>query len=240
MPARSYDRAPNELRPCRIERDIPTKAPGAVLVHFGETAVLCTATLTDSLPTWLQGSGHGWLTAEYAMHPAATGGRKARDGRSGRTDGRSIEIQRLIGRSLRMAVHTDKLPECSIWIDCDVLRADGGTRTAALTGAWVALHDLLVHMRSMSKLSNWPLRDRLAAVSVGLVGGEPYLDLDYSEDSRADADMNVVMLESGELVEVQVSAEKRPLTRAQHDALLDLATAGCRELFQVQRRSVET
>ncbi|MCA8969041.1 MAG: ribonuclease PH [Planctomycetes bacterium] len=239
MPQRSYDRAPNDLRPCRLERNFPSKAPGAVLTHFGETTVLCTATLSESIPAWLQGSGHGWLTAEYAMHPAATNGRKSRDGRNGRTDGRSVEIQRLIGRSLRMAVHVKRLPECSIWIDCDVLRADGGTRTAAMTGAWVALHDLLSKMHDDGRLDTWPLRDRLAAVSVGLVGGEPLLDLDYSEDSRAEADMNVVMLESGELVEVQVSAEKRPLSRSEHDALLDLAVQGCRDLFEIQRRTIE-
>lgn len=238
MSLRSYDRAADALRPCRIDCDFPSHAPGAVLVHFGETVVLCTATVSDSLPQWLQGSGHGWLTAEYSMHPASTVGRKARDGRTGRTDGRSVEIQRLIGRSLRMAVHIDKLPECSIWVDCDVMRADGGTRTAAMTGAWVALHQLLTQMRDGGRMTEWPLRDRLAAVSVGLVDGEPYLDLDYPEDSRADADMNVVMLESGELVEVQVSAEKRPLLRSEHDRLLDLATKGCRDLFDIQRKSV--
>lgn len=209
-------------------------------MHFGKTAVLCTATCSDSVPQWLSHAGHGWLTAEYSMHPASTGARKPRDGRNGRSDGRSIEIQRLIGRSLRMAVHVKQLPECSIWIDCDVMRADGGTRTASITGAWVALHDLLTSMRDRGKLKNWPMRDRMAAVSVGLVGGEVLLDLDCKEDSSADADMNVVMLESGELVEVQVSAEKRPLRVEEHARMLDVAQKGCRDLFAIQREALGT
>lgn len=219
---------------------MPSQAPGAVISHFGQTAVLCTATYTESIPQWLNGQGHGWLTAEYAMHPASTGGRKARDGRTGRTDGRAIEIQRLIGRSLRMAIDVKKLPECSIWIDCDVLRADGGTRTAAITGAWVALHDLLSTMRDKKRLKDWPMRDRMAAISVGLVDGEALLDLDYREDSRAEADMNVVMLEGGQLVEVQVSAEKRPMTVSEHTRMLELAQKGCRDLFAVQREALGT
>ncbi|MEW6073088.1 MAG: ribonuclease PH [Planctomycetota bacterium] len=231
-------RAPTELRPIRFERGFTRSAPGSVLTAFGETRVLCTATFTDGVPLWLQGRGQGWLTAEYAMLPASTAGRKARD-RVGHVDGRSVEIQRLIGRCLRGVLDLARMTERTIWIDCDVLQADGGTRTAAISGAFVALHDLLVHMDRKRVLRAWPLRTPVAAVSVGIVEGEIVCDLDYHEDHLAAVDMNLVMTGEGAFVEVQGSAEGAPFDRSQVDRLLDLGAAGIREIFAAQRNALE-
>jgi len=205
-------RAPEEHRPVSFRRGFTT-AHGSVLASFGETRVLCTAVYTDGVPPWMQGKGRGWLTAEYAMHPSSTPGRKPRD-RAGKVDGRSVEIQRLIGRALRSVVDLDKLTERTIWIDCDVLQADGGTRTTAISGAWVALNDLLHVMQQRRILRAWPLRTQLAALSVGVLDGVAVCDLDYREDSAADVDMNLVMTGEGEFVEVQGSAEGKTFSRA--------------------------
>ncbi|MBI1382890.1 MAG: ribonuclease PH [Planctomycetaceae bacterium] len=236
--ARSYDRSPASLRPISFQRNFTRVAPGSVLTSFGETRVLCTAVYTDGVPPFLQGRGQGWLTAEYGMLPGSTNQRKSRD-RAGKTDGRSVEIQRLIGRSLRAAIDLSRLTERTLWIDCDVLQADGGTRTAAITGAWVALVDLLRHMESKRLLRSWPLLGQLAAVSVGVVGGEVLCDLDYSEDSKADVDMNLVMLGDGQFVEVQGSAEGRTFPRATLDSMLAVGEDAIRRLFEEQSRALE-
>jgi len=235
---RSKNRRPDQLRPARIQRDFPSQAPGSYLIEAGRTVILCTASFTETVPGWLNGAGHGWVTAEYSMLPASTQRRKNRDIRQGRQDGRSVEIQRLIGRSLRNAVDIPSLPEVSIWIDCDVLSADGGTRTWAITGAWLALHDCLLHLKKKGRLSTWPMKTGIAATSVGKVGGEFLLDLDYSEDSRAEVDMNVVMTGEGEFAEVQLSGERSPLSRGDLDRMLDLAAKGCRELLDLQEEFV--
>lgn len=231
-------RKPEELRPLRFERHFTRTAPGSVLSCFGETQVLCTATYTDSVPPWLQGRGQGWLTAEYAMLPSSTNRRKARD-RNGKVDGRSVEIQRLIGRALRGVMDLERMTERTIWIDCDVIQADGGTRTASISGAWVALHDLLEHMDQKRVLRSWPLRSALGAVSVGIFKGEPVCDLDYHEDSRADVDLNLVMTGENELIEVQGSAEGAPFDRKLLDRMLDLGEAGIREIFASQKQALE-
>src|SRR5262245_43401550 len=235
---RKDGRAPADLRPVRFERRFLKTAPGAVLCSFGDTRVLCTATWVDGLPPFLQNKGQGWLTAEYAMLPASTPGRKLRD-RNGKLDGRSVEIQRLIGRSLRAVIDLGKLTERTIWIDCDVLQADGGTRTAAITGAYVALVDLLKQMEKSRLLRAWPLRTQLAAVSVGLVDGEPRCDLDYAEDSKADADVNLVMTGAGEFVEVQGAAERAPFRKDQLGHMLELGESAIRRLFELQRSALE-
>ena len=236
---RSYDRSPESLRPISFQRNFTRVAPGSVLTCFGETRVLCTAVYTDGVPPFLQGRGQGWLTAEYGMLPGSTNQRKARD-RAGKTDGRSVEIQRLIGRSLRAAIDLSRLTERTLWIDCDVLQADGGTRTAAISGAWVALVDLLRHMETKRLLRSWPLVGQLAAVSVGVVGGEVLCDLDYSEDSKADVDMNLVMLGDGQFVEVQGSAEGKTFPRATLDTMLALGEGAIRRLFEEQSRALES
>lgn len=213
------------------------QAPGSVVCSFGDTRVLCTASVTDGVPHFLQGKGKGWLTAEYAMLPSSTGDRKARD-RAGRVDGRSVEIQRLIGRSLRAVVDTKRMTERTVWIDCDVLQADGGTRTAAITGAWVALHDAFTWMDEKRLLRSWPLRDQVGAVSVGVVDGTPVCDLCYKEDSRAEVDMNLVMTGAGEFVELQGSAEGNTFG---HDALatmLRIGEEGIRQIFSVQQAAL--
>ena len=242
MSSRPSGRAPDELRSFAIQRNFPSAAPGAVLVSLGKTVVLCTASLTESVPQWLVGSGHGWVTAEYSMLPGSTRSRKPRESRVGRPDGRSIEIQRLIGRTLRACVDIKRLPEVSIWIDCDVLSADGGTRTTAITGAYVALHDLLSKLKEEGRMrnGNWPLIAPLAACSVGIVDGEPRLDLDYQEDSGADVDMNVAILGNGEFAEVQASAEGATIRRPDMDAMLDLAEHGCRELIARQEEALQS
>src|ERR1700752_729601 len=223
---RPSKRKPDELRPVSIDRAVSMHAEGSCLIKFGNTHVLCTATLEDRLPPWLKGQGRGWVTAEYGMLPRATVQRTRREATAGHPSGRTQEIQRLIGRSLRAGVALPKLGERQISIDCDVLQADGGTRTAAITGAWVALHDCIKWMNSRSIIKDFPLRDHVAAVSCGIAQGEPVLDLDYEEDSCAETDANFVMTGGGLLVEVQATAEGAAFTEAQLASLLALAKEG--------------
>jgi ribonuclease PH len=226
---RADGRRPDELRPVDILPGFVEQAHGSALVSFGKTRVLCTATVEDSVPRWLAGRGRGWLTAEYGMLPASTGSRTDREASSGRQKGRTVEIQRLIGRSLRAAYDMASLGERTVWLDCDVLQADGGTRTAAITGAWLALA-LAAKARGLPAPG-----DVVTAVSVGIVDGVSLLDLDYSEDAAAEVDMNVVMTGDGRLVEVQATAERTPFTRARLDELLALAAGGIAELAERQR-----
>jgi ribonuclease PH len=225
-------RRPDELRPVDVIPDFIEQAHGSVLISFGKTRVLCTATIEDGVPRWLVGTGRGWMTAEYGMLPASTGERTAREARSGRQGGRTVEIQRLVGRSLRAAYDLQKLGERTIWLDCDVLQADGGTRTAAITGAWIAL------ARAVKGMGLPEPVDQVGAVSVGIVGGESLLDLDYEEDSSAEVDMNVVMRGDGMLIEVQATAERNAFSREQLDGLIDLAAAGIERLGAAQREAV--
>lgn len=226
-----------EIRPISFQRGFTNRAPGSVLATLGDTRVLCTAMATDGVPPFLQGKGRGWLTAEYSMLPSSTEQRKSRD-RVGSPDGRSIEIQRLISRSLRGVMNLSKMTERTIWIDCDVLQADGGTRTVAISGAWVALHDLLTHMDSRRVLRAWPLESQLAAVSVGVVDRTPVCDLSYAEDSRAETDMNLVMTGAGKFIEVQGSAEGAPFDRGELDAMLEMGGAAIRRIFEVQKAAL--
>jgi ribonuclease PH len=237
---RPSQRLPDELRPIRLTRGFTCHAEGSVLVEFGATRVLCTASVEETVPGFLRGKGQGWLTAEYGMLPRATHTRSAREAARGKQSGRTQEIQRLIGRSLRAVVDLDALGERQVIIDCDVLQADGGTRTAAITGACVAVHDALVGLVASGKLAHNPMRELVAAVSVGIHQGMPVLDLDYAEDSDCDTDMNVVMTESGGLIEVQGTAEGMAFSRAELNALLDLAELGGRQLFELQRTAVRT
>lgn len=230
--------APSATREVRFERGFPSNAPGSVLACFGETQVLCTCTWTEGVPNWMRGKGGGWLTAEYSMLPASTDRRKPRD-RGGKVDGRSVEIQRLIGRSVRAAVDLSLLGERTLWIDCDVLKADGGTRTAAISGAYVAVYDCLVAMGEKRLLRVFPMTTQLGAVSVGVVNGEVLCDLNYAEDSKADVDMNLVMTGEGEFIEVQGSAEGNTFSRKQLDELLEAGEAGIRHIFEVQRAALE-
>ncbi len=236
--ARPSGRANDALRTVRITRGFTRHAEGSVLVEFGDTRVLCTASVEDKVPPFLRGKGQGWLTAEYGMLPRATHTRSDREAARGKQSGRTQEIQRLIGRSLRAVVDLDRLGERTIQIDCDVLQADGGTRTAAITGAWVAVHDAIEWLRGSGKLADTPLLDSVAAVSVGLWRGQAVLDLDYAEDSSCDTDMNVVITGSGGIVEVQGTAEGRPFSRVQVDALLDLAADGIGRLAIAQRQAI--
>jgi ribonuclease PH len=230
-------RGPDALRPVSIEPNFLAFAEGSALISVGNTRVLCAATLEDRVPPWMRGRGSGWVTAEYAMLPRATQERTQREATRGRIGGRTHEIQRLIGRALRSVVDRKRLGERTVLLDCDVLQADGGTRTAAITGAYVALAIAL--RRSFDPSGpGWPLVSQLAAVSVGYVDGVPYLDLAYEEDSRAEVDMNVAMTDAGTFVEVQGTAEGRPFTRAQLEALLRLAEAGISRLFDAQRAAV--
>ena len=225
-------RRADELRPIDIVPDFVEQAHGSVLISFGRTRVLCTATLEEGVPRWLAGSGRGWMTAEYGMLPASTGERMQREARSGRQGGRTVEIQRLLGRSLRAAYDLEALGERTVWLDCDVIQADGGTRTAAITGAWIAL------ARAARKMA-FPLpSDQIGAVSVGIVDGEALLDLDYEEDSSAEVDMNVVMRGDGRLVEVQATAERNAFSREQLDKLIDLAAAGIDRITALQKEAV--
>jgi ribonuclease PH len=239
MPAsRSYDRAPADLRPVTIEAGFVRTADGSALISQGETRVICTASVSDSVPRWMEGKGRGWVTGEYAMLPASTGDRKARDISRGKQDGRGVEIQRLIGRSLRGVVDFKALGERSVYVDCDVLQADGGTRCAAITGGYVALHAALSKLVEAEKIERLPLDQSVAAVSVGMVDGTALCDLDYSEDSTAEVDANVVMTGDGGLVEVQATAERTPLSRASLDELLALAEAGIARLREAQESAV--
>ncbi len=226
------------MRAIEIEPGFVRTADGSALISLGETRVICTASLQRGVPRWLEGSGRGWVTAEYAMLPASTGERKARDVSKGRPDGRSVEIQRLIGRSLRCAVDMAALGERAVYVDCDVLQADGGTRCAAITGGYVALHLALAGLVERDELTALPLTTSVAAVSCGLVDGEALLDLEYTEDSQAEVDANIVMTGDDGLVEVQATAERTPLSRTSLDDLLMLAAAGIRELREAQAAAV--
>ena len=232
---RPSKRAPGELRPIEIIRRYTKHAEGSVLVKFGDTHVLCTASVDEKVPPFLKGQGQGWVTAEYGMLPRSTGTRTDREAARGKQTGRTQEIQRLIGRSLRSVVDMVKLGERTIQIDCDVLQADGGTRTASITGAYVALHDAVSFLLGRKSISESPLKDSVAAISVGIFEGTPVLDLDYIEDSGCDTDMNVVMTGSGGFVEVQGTAEGAPFQREEMNAMLDLAQAGIAELVAKQK-----
>ena len=221
-----------------LERAVSRHAEGSCLVRFGETHVLCTATAGEPVPPWLKGSGRGWVTAEYGMLPRATNDRTRREAAAGKQSGRTQEIQRLIGRSLRAVADLPSLGEKQIIIDCDVLQADGGTRTASITGAWVALHDALAWMEARSMIKGKVLRDHVAAVSCGLYGGEAVLDLDYAEDSEADADANFVITGAGGIVEVQGTAETEPFSQEQFDQLMVLARTGIAQLVELQKLTV--
>lgn len=229
-------RRPDELRPVSFERDFTTSAHGSVLVTFGETKVLCTATVQLDVPRWMKHTGKGWVTAEYSMLPGSSPDRVGRERRGPK--GRTHEIERLIGRSLRAVCDMVALGERQVLVDCDVLQADGGTRTASITGAWVALHDACSRLQQAGLVDRYPVIDHCAAVSVGIIDGEPRLDLPYVEDSRAETDMNVVMTGSGGIVEVQGTAEGVPFSRDELTALLDLATGGIRELVELQAEMV--
>jgi ribonuclease PH len=231
-------RQPQQLRPVRLQRAWTRHAEGSVLVEFGDTRVLCTASVEERVPPFLRDKGRGWLTAEYGMLPRATNTRSEREAARGKQSGRTLEIQRLIGRALRAVVDLGALGERTIQVDCDVLQADGGTRTAAITGAFVAVHDALGWMLGRGMLQALPVRDFVAAVSVGIYRGVPVLDLDYAEDSACDTDMNVVMTGAGGFVEVQGTAEGAPYSRAELDALLALASHGIAELVVHQRRAL--
>jgi ribonuclease PH len=237
-PQRSYDRGPADLRPLTIEPGFVASATGSDLITMGETRVICTASAEESVPRWMVGKGRGWVTAEYGMLPASTGERKQRDVTRGRPDGRTVEIQRLIGRALRGVVDFEALGERTIWIDCDVLTADGGTRTAAITGGYVALALACARLVAEGKLQRLPLNGSVAAISCGIVGGVPLLDLDYPEDSTAEVDANVVMTGEGGLVEVQATAERTPLSRAHLDELLALAADGIAGLRSAQEAAI--
>ena len=237
---RSYGRGPGELRPIEIEPGFMRTATGSALISAGETRVICTASAQESVPRWMAGKGRGWLTAEYGMLPASTGDRKQRDATKGRLDGRSVEIQRLIGRSLRGVIDLSKLGERTIYLDCDVLQADGGTRCASITGAYVALALACTWLQAEGKLESSPLTGSVAAVSCGMVDGTALLDLDYSEDSTAEVDANVVMTGEGGLIEVQATAERTPLSRAHLDELLALAGAGIERLRAAQEQALAT
>ncbi len=235
---RSSGRLANALRPVSIERHYTKHAEGSVLVSFGHTKVLCTASVEEKVPPHKRGSGQGWVTAEYGMLPRATHTRSDREAARGKQSGRTQEIQRLIGRSLRTVFDLKALGERTISLDCDVLQADGGTRTAAITGAFVAAHDAVTWLLSQGRIGASPIRDFVAAISVGVVQGVPLLDLEYTEDSACDTDMNVVMTAAGGFVEVQGTAEGAPFTRAEMDQLLGLADQGIRQLVALQHQAL--
>ena len=235
---RPSKRAPDQMRPVSLERGVARYAEGSCLVKFGETHVLCTASLEERGPAWLRGSGKGWVTAEYSMLPRATQERTRREVTSGKPSGRTQEIQRLIGRSPRAVVDLSAIGEKQIIVDCDVLQADGGTRTASITGAWVALHDCIQWMRSRSIITTNPLRDHVAAISCGIAQGVPVLDLDYAEDSTAETDANFVMTGTGGIVEVQGTAEGKPFSSDELLHLMALANKGIAELVALQKKAV--
>jgi ribonuclease PH len=235
---RPSGRQPDELRAVRIERRYTKHAEGSVLVEFGDTRVLCTASVEDRVPAFLKDTGRGWVTAEYGMLPRATNTRTEREAARGKQSGRTHEIQRLIGRALRAVVDLGALASRTVQVDCDVLQADGGTRTAAITGAFVALHDALAWLHAKKALARIPVRDFVAAVSVGIHEGVPLLDLDYAEDAACGCDMNVVMTGSGRFIEVQGTAEGATFSRAEMNALIDLAERGIRELIRLQKQAL--
>jgi ribonuclease PH len=232
-------RQPDQLRPLRFTPGFTSQAEGSVLAEFGETRVLCTASVEERVPPFLRGQGQGWITAEYGMLPRSTGERTPREAARGKQGGRTLEIQRLIGRSLRAAADLSQLGERTITLDCDVLQADGGTRTAAISGAWIALQIATQGLVIGGKLPQSPIRRQIAAVSVGVYAGTPVLDLDYAEDSSAETDMNVVMTDEGGLIEVQGTAEAAPFSRAEISAMLDLAAKGIEQIVAAQRAVLE-
>lgn len=238
MTMRKDGREPDELRSLTFTRDFTELAMGSVLVEMGRTRVLCTASVSDDVPRWLRGSGRGWVTAEYSMLPGSSAERVDREAARGRQSGRTQEIQRLIGRSLRAVTDLTMLAETLITVDCDTLQADGGTRTAAICGGYLALHDACSRLVAAGRLAAQPIRDLCAAISVGIVDALPCLDLDYAEDSRAEVDMNVVMTGAGRFVEVQGTAEGAAFSRAELDTLLDLAQRGIEEVFGAQREMI--
>ncbi len=238
MTLRPSKREFDHLRSVTFERGVSAHAEGSCLIKFGHTHVLCTASLEERLPPWLKNQGRGWVTAEYGMLPRATAERTRREATAGHQSGRSQEIQRLIGRSLRAVVNLQALGERQITVDCDVLQADGGTRTAAITGGWVALHDCIQWMKARDMVGDGVLGDHVAAISCGIYKGHAVLDLDYPEDSQADADANFVMTGTGGLVEVQATAEKAPFTEAQFDDLMKLARKGIKELVDLQKLTI--
>ncbi len=237
---RPSQRLPDQLRSIRFTRHYTKHAEGSVLIECGDTKVICTASVEEKVPTHKKGSGEGWVTAEYGMLPRSTDSRMAREAAKGKQSGRTQEIQRLIGRSLRCVVDLQKLGERTIQIDCDVIQADGGTRTASITGAFVALHDAVSGLMQKGLLKETPLKDFIAAISVGIYQGTPVLDLDYAEDSACDTDMNVVMLGNGHFVEVQGTAEGHAFTRAEMDEMLGLAHSGIAQLIEMQRAALAT
>lgn len=239
---RPSGRQPDELRAISIERGFTKNAAGSVLISFGDTRVLCTASVEDRVPPWLRGTDQGWLTAEYGMLPSATDTRSAREAARGKQSGRTVEIQRLIGRSLRAVMDLNALGNRTVTLDCDVLQADGGTRTASITGAYVALVDAMRKIQGNGKrqIKHNPIHGQIAAVSVGIYDGHPVLDLDYAEDSQAETDMNVVMNEAGGFVEIQGTAEGHAFSRTELDALLGHAEKGIGELLTLQRKALES
>jgi ribonuclease PH len=237
---RADGRTPNEARPLTFQRDFTEMASGSVLVSFGRTVVLCTASVEEDVPRWLRGSGKGWVTAEYSMLPGSTPDRASREAAKGKQSGRTQEIQRLIGRSLRTVTRLDLMPDVQITVDCDVLQADGGTRTASICGGYVALHDAITRLVQAGRLQEHALNDIVAAISVGIIDGVPMLDLPYEEDSRAHTDMNVVMTGSGRFVEVQGTAEQEAFSREELDQLLDLAAKGIESIQAAQRAVLAT
>ncbi len=235
---RPSGRQPDQLRPVRLTRGYTKHAEGSVLVEFGDTKVICTASVVEGVPPFLRGQGQGWLTAEYGMLPRSTNTRMGREAARGKQGGRTVEIQRLIGRSLRAAVDLRALGEHTIHVDCDVIQADGGTRTASITGAWVALADAVRFLQNSGHISTEPLKRAIASVSVGIYQGQPVLDLDYPEDSQAGTDMNVVMGDDGGLIEVQGTAEMEPFTEAELAAMMALAKKGIAQLHEMQKAAL--
>ena len=231
-------RAESQLRPVKITPGFIGQAEGSVLIEVGRTRVICTASIDESVPAFLKGQGKGWITSEYSMIPRATSTRTVREATVGKKSGRTQEIQRLIGRALRASVETEKLGERQIWIDCDVIEADGGTRTASITGAFVAMSIAIAQLLATNKIRQNPIRSHVAAVSVGIIRGVPMLDLDYSEDSTADVDFNVVMTDQDEFVEIQGTAERSPFNSDRLTKLLDLGGQGIRELIEIQRKTL--
>lgn len=236
---RPSERRPDQLRAVTLETGVNRYAEGSCLVAFGHTRVLVTASVEETIPGWMRGKGQGWVTAEYGMLPRATHTRGRREAAAGKQSGRTQEIQRLIGRSLRAVVDLKALGERQVVLDCDVIQADGGTRTAAITGAWVAMASALGYLRAEGVLKTDPILDQVAAVSCGVFNDEPVLDLDFEEDSNAEADSNFVLTGSGTIVEIQATGEKRGFTRAEFDRLFALADAGCRDLFAMQKAAVD-
>ncbi|HEY5439265.1 MAG TPA: ribonuclease PH [Acidimicrobiales bacterium] len=239
-PPRADGRNPDQARPLSFVRDYTEMATGSVLVSFGRTKVLCTASVEEDVPRWLRGTGKGWVTAEYSMLPGSTPERASREAARGKQSGRTQEIQRLIGRSLRTVTRLELLPDVQITVDCDVLQADGGTRTASICGGYIALHDAISRLVQKGSIREHALNDLVAAISVGIIDGVPMLDLPYEEDSRAETDMNVVMTGSGRFVEVQGTAEQEAFTRQELDELLDLAATGIEHIHVAQRDVLST